>query len=72
VGKQRRLTSVVIDPTWWVVPESRVYYDRKRAQGKTHNQAVRALGWHMVRVVWRTLTAQRDYEPKPTSAPAIT
>jgi len=34
------------------VPQSKVYYDRKRAEGKTHNQAVRALGRHLVRVIW--------------------
>ena len=44
------------------VPESRAYYDRKRTQGKTHNQAIRALGRHMVRVVWAMLRDGRDYE----------
>jgi transposase len=44
------------------VPQSRAYYDRKRAEGKTHNQAVRALGRHMVRVIWAMLRDQRDYE----------
>ncbi|MGA7965166.1 MAG: IS110 family transposase [Gammaproteobacteria bacterium] len=46
------------------VPESRAYYDRKRAQGKRHNQAVRALGRHLVRVIWRMLNEERDYEMK--------
>ena len=46
------------------VPQSEAYYDRKRAQGKTHNQAVRALGRHMVRVIWAMLRDQRDYEPR--------
>jgi transposase len=44
------------------VPQSRVYYDRKRDQGKTHNQAIRALGRHMVRVIWSMLKNERDYE----------
>jgi len=44
------------------VPESRVYYDRKRAEGKKHNQAVRALGRHLVRVIWSMLNNRRDYE----------
>ena len=44
------------------VPQSRAYYDRKRAEGKSHNQAVRALGRHMVRVIWAMLRDQRDYE----------
>ena len=46
------------------VPESRTYYDRKRSEGKTHNQAVRALGRHLVRVIWRMLINDRDYRPK--------
>lgn len=48
------------------VAESRAYYDRKRAQGKSHNQAVRALGRHLVRVIWRMLQNERDYELRPT------
>jgi len=44
------------------VPKSRVYYDRKRAEGKKHNQAVRALGRHLVRVIWSMLKNERDYE----------
>ena len=44
------------------VPASRVYYDKKRAQGKTHNQAVRALGRQLVRVIWSMLKHARDYE----------
>ena len=44
------------------VPESKVYYDKKRAEGKRHNQAVRALGRHLVRVIWSMLTQERDYE----------
>ncbi len=44
------------------VPESRAYYDKKRAEGKTHNQAIRALGRHLVRVIWSMLIKDRDYE----------
>ena len=44
------------------VPESRAYYDKKRAEGKTHNQAIRALGRHLVRVIWSMLKDDRDYE----------
>ncbi len=46
------------------VPESRAYYDKKRAEGKTHNQAVRALGRHLVRVIWTMLKNNRDYKIK--------
>jgi transposase len=44
------------------VPTSRVFYEKKRAQGKTHNQAIRALGRHLVRVIWSMLKHGRDYE----------
>jgi len=47
------------------VPESKIYYDKKRAEGKTHNQAVRALGRHLIRVIWSMIQQQRDYKPKP-------
>ena len=43
------------------VPESRAYYDKKRAEGKTHNKAVRALGRHISRVIWSMLSYDRDY-----------
>jgi len=43
------------------VPESRAYYDKKRAEGKTHNKAVRALGRHLSRVIWSMLRDDRDY-----------
>jgi transposase len=51
------------------VPQSKAYYDRKRAQGKTHNQAVRALGRHMVRVIWAMLRDERDYEIREDTHP---
>jgi transposase len=44
------------------VPESQRYYEKKRAQGKTHNQAIRALGRHLCRVIYKLLKEERDYE----------
>ena len=44
------------------VPSSHVYYDKKRAEGKKHNQAVRALGRHLVRVIWSMIKNEREYE----------
>ena len=38
------------------------YYDRKRTQGESHNQAVRALGRQMTNVIWAMLRDERDYE----------
>lgn len=44
------------------VPQSRAFYEKKRAEGKGHNQALRSLGRHMVRVIWCMLRDGRDYE----------
>lgn len=41
--------------------EAKKYYDKKRAEGKKHNQAVRALGRHLIRVIWSMLKNKRDY-----------
>lgn len=46
------------------VPASRAYYDKKRAEGKKHNQAIRALGRHLVRVIWSMVKQGRKYEIK--------
>jgi len=43
------------------VEESRHYYEKKREEGKTHNQAVRALGRHMVRVIWSMVKRNEPY-----------
>jgi len=43
-------------------PQSRAYYDRKRAEGKKHNQAIRSLGRHMTRVIWSLVKNDRLYE----------
>jgi len=45
-------------------PESQTYYQKKRSEGKTHNQAVRALARHLTRVIYRMLTENRDYQLK--------
>jgi len=46
------------------VTQSRAYYERKRTEGKTHQQAVRALGRQLVRVIWAMLKNDRDYEAR--------
>ena len=51
------------------VAQSRAFYDRKRAQGKTHMQALRALARHLARVLFSMLKLDRDYRmpgSKPT------
>ena len=44
------------------VPDSRAFYDKKRSQGKTHYQALRALGRVLVRIIWSMLKHGRDYQ----------
>lgn len=51
-------------------PDSRIYYDRKRAEGKRHNQAVLALARRRVNVLWALLRDNRSYESATTLAAA--
>jgi transposase len=44
------------------VPESQRYYEKKRAQGKGHNQAIRALGRHLCRIIYKMLKEEREYQ----------
>lgn len=59
-AKQAMMTAMArhIDHT----EEAKEYYDKKRAEGKKHNQAVRALGRHLTRVIFSMLKNDRDYE----------
>jgi transposase len=54
-----------------MVPESQRYYEKKRAQAKTHNQAIRALGRHLCRVLFSMLKHGRPYELRENSASKI-
>jgi len=47
------------------VPQSQRYYEKKRAQGKRHNQAIRALGRHLCRVIFKMLSQERPYRIEP-------
>lgn len=44
------------------VPTSPRYYQKKRLEGKTHNQAIRALARHLCRVIYQMLKQDRDDE----------
>src|SRR5215472_9832028 len=44
-------------------PESRAFYDRKRAEGKKHVQAVLALARRRVNVLWALIRDDRVYQP---------
>lgn len=43
-------------------PEGRTYYQRKRAAGKSHNEAMRCLKRRLVSVIYQTLRADADRE----------
>ena len=45
-------------------PESRAFYDRKRAEGKRHTQALIALARRRVNVVWAMLRDGTTYETR--------
>ena len=48
-----------------LVPQSQRYFEKKRAEGKKHNQAMRALGRHLCRVIFKMLTQNRHYRIDP-------
>lgn len=49
---------------------SRTYYDRKRAEGKRHTQAVLALARRRLNVLWAMLRDHRAYQPTTPNAAA--
>jgi transposase len=54
-------------------PASRSFYERKRAEGKSHKQALIALARRRVNVLWAMLTDRTTYQeplPAPTAAAA--
>lgn len=51
-------------------PASRIYYDRKRAEGKTHTQAVLALARRRLNVLWAMLRDHAVYQPATTTTAA--
>ncbi len=46
------------------VPESQRFYEKKRLEGKGHNQAIRALARHLCRVLFTMLKQRREYEQR--------
>ncbi|CED91974.1 Transposase [Actinomyces succiniciruminis] len=47
-------------------PASRAYYERKRAQGKRHNQAVLALAHRRILTLYAMIRDGSLYDPQPT------
>jgi transposase len=56
---------IAIDRHRKYVPESQRYYEKKRSAGKKHNQAIRALGRHLCRIIYKMLKQEREYEIRP-------
>lgn len=50
-------------------PISKAYYDRKRAEGKTHKQAVIALARRRINVIWAMLRDDNTFNPTPLKTP---
>jgi transposase len=59
-GRRAMMTAVAIHARH--VPQSNAYYTKKRQEGKKHNQAIRSLGRHMVRVIFSMVSQGREYE----------
>jgi len=55
---------VAVDRHRKQVVESQKYYEKKRSEGKKHNQALRALGRHLSRVIYRMLKKERGYNTR--------
>lgn len=53
---------IAVDRHRKFIPESQRYYEKKRVEGKKHNQAVRALGRHLCRVIFKMLKQEINYE----------
>jgi len=47
------------------VAESQRYYEKKPGEGKKHNQAIRALGRHLCRIIYQMLKEEREYQMRP-------
>jgi len=43
------------------IPQCKVYYLKKRTEGKSHNHTLRCLARQLIKVIYRVLTEDRDY-----------
>ncbi len=53
------------------VPASKAYYDKKRAAGKTHQQAVRAMARILAKVLFAMLKHGKDYKAPEHPTPPL-
>ena len=63
--RAKRAMMIAVDTHRKLVPQSQRYYEKKRAEGKRHNQAIRALGRHLCRVIFKILAQYRPYRIDP-------
>lgn len=52
-------------------PASRAFYDRKRAEGKSHKQALIALARRRINVIWAMLRDHTHYQEPVLANPSI-
>ena len=56
---------IAVDIHRKLCPQSKRYYEKKRAEGKKYNQAIRALGRHLCPVIFKMLKNNRPYIIQP-------
>lgn len=61
-GRAKAAMRTAVDRHRKSVPKSQQYYEKKRQEGKSHNQAIRALGRHLCRIIYTMLQDERPYE----------
>jgi transposase len=52
---------IAVDALRKQVTQSQKYYEKKRSEGIKHNQALRALGRHLCRIIFKMLKEKRGY-----------
>lgn len=60
-GRAKAAMMTAVDRHRKQVPASQRYYEKKRAEGQKHNQAIRALGRHLCRIIFKMFKEQRPY-----------
>ena len=53
---------IAVDIHRKLCPQSKRYYEKKRAEGKKYNQAIRARGRHLCPVIFKMLKNDRPYQ----------
>jgi hypothetical protein len=59
------LSTLLVNKATRCCPTSQAFYDRKRAEGKSHKQAILALARRRLDVLWALIRDQRTFEVPP-------